>query len=90
VPLEVRAHDHREFGPNIVRIRGGADDAQRLGFAAPLPDRGAAARLPGEYVEPVDFIAKLAALVPKPRVDLTRYHGVFAPKQPSSRPGNAG
>ena len=28
--------------------------------------------------EPVDFIAKLAALVPKPRVNLTRYHGVFA------------
>ncbi len=29
--------------------------------------------------EPVDFIAKLAALVPRPRVNLTRYHGVFAP-----------
>ena len=29
--------------------------------------------------EPLDFIAKLAALVPKPRVDLTRFHGVFAP-----------
>jgi hypothetical protein len=28
---------------------------------------------------PVDFIAKLAALVPKPRVNLTRFHGVFAP-----------
>ena len=29
--------------------------------------------------EPLDFIAHLAALVPKPRVHLTRYHGVFAP-----------
>ena len=29
--------------------------------------------------EPPDFIARLAALVPKPRVQLTRYHGVFAP-----------
>jgi len=29
--------------------------------------------------EPVDFIAKLVALVPKPRVNLTRFHGVFAP-----------
>ena len=29
--------------------------------------------------EPMDFIAKLAALVPKPRVNLTRYHGVLAP-----------
>ena len=28
---------------------------------------------------PLDFIARLAALVPKPRVHLTRYHGVFAP-----------
>jgi len=31
--------------------------------------------------EPMDFIARLAALVPKPRVNLTRFrfHGVFAP-----------
>jgi hypothetical protein len=29
--------------------------------------------------EPLDFVARLAALVPKPRVNLTRYHGVFAP-----------
>jgi hypothetical protein len=29
--------------------------------------------------EPLDFISRLAALVPKPRVNLTRYHGVFAP-----------
>jgi len=29
--------------------------------------------------EPLDFIARLAALVPKPRVTLTRFHGVFAP-----------
>ena len=29
--------------------------------------------------DPVDFIARLAALVPKPRVNLTCYHGVLAP-----------
>ncbi len=29
--------------------------------------------------EPLDFIAKLVALVTKPRVNLTRFHGVFAP-----------
>ncbi len=29
--------------------------------------------------EPLDFIAKLVALVPKPRVNLTCFHGVFAP-----------
>jgi hypothetical protein len=28
--------------------------------------------------EPLDFIAGLAPLVPKPRVNLTRFHGVFA------------
>jgi Putative transposase len=29
--------------------------------------------------EPLDFIARLAMLAPTPRVNLTRYHGVFAP-----------
>ncbi len=29
--------------------------------------------------DPVDFVARLAALVPKPRINLTRYHGVLAP-----------
>jgi hypothetical protein len=29
--------------------------------------------------EPLDFISKLASLVLKPRVNLTRFHGVFAP-----------
>ena len=29
--------------------------------------------------EPIEFIAKLAALVPPPRAHLTRFHGVFAP-----------
>ena len=28
---------------------------------------------------PLDFIGKLVALIPRPRVNLTRYHGVFAP-----------
>jgi hypothetical protein len=32
--------------------------------------------------EPEDFIARLAALVPKPRAHLTRYHGVLAPASP--------
>jgi len=30
-------------------------------------------------LEPLDFLARLAALVPPPRMHLTRYHGVFAP-----------
>ena len=28
--------------------------------------------------EPLDLLARLAAMVPRPRVNLTRYHGVFA------------
>jgi hypothetical protein len=28
----------------------------------------------------MDFLARLAALVPPPRMHLTRYHGVFAPR----------
>jgi len=30
-------------------------------------------------IEPLDFMARLAALVPRSRMHLTRYHGVFAP-----------
>jgi len=29
--------------------------------------------------EPLDFISRLVSLVPKPQVNLTRFHGVFAP-----------
>ncbi len=29
--------------------------------------------------DPIDFVARLAALAPKPRINLTRYHGVLAP-----------
>jgi len=31
------------------------------------------------FFEPLDFMAKLAALIPKPRINLTRFRGVFAP-----------
>jgi hypothetical protein len=34
---------------------------------------------------PQDFVARLAALVPRPWVNLTRYHGVFAPSSPMRR-----
>jgi hypothetical protein len=30
-------------------------------------------------LEPLDFIARLAALIPRPRLNLTRFHGVLAP-----------
>jgi len=28
---------------------------------------------------PLEFIEKLAAIIPKPRVHIVRYHGLFAP-----------
>ena len=30
-------------------------------------------------LSPLEFIGRLAALIPKPRVNLTRFHGVFSP-----------
>ena len=37
--------------------------------------------------EPLEFMARLAALVPRPRANLTRFHGVFVgvPHQPNSK-----
>ena len=37
-------------------------------------------------LEPLDLMARLAALVPKPRMHLTRYHGVFAPHSQNRAP----
>jgi len=40
--------------------------------------------------QPVEFVEKLAALVPRPRVHLTRYHGILAPNaklRPAVVPG---
>ena len=31
-------------------------------------------------LEPLDFIARLVALIPRPRFNMTRYHGVLAPR----------
>ena len=41
------------------------------------------------FFEPVDFIARLASLVPKPRINLTRYHGVLAPARPGQTTAGA-
>ena len=30
-------------------------------------------------LDPLDFLSRLASLIPRPRVHLTRFHGVFAP-----------
>jgi len=40
---------------------------------------------PGDVVEPLDFIARLAALVPKPRVNLTRLARIIPDTHRASR-----
>lgn len=40
-------------------------------------------------LEPLELMARLAALVPPPRMHFTRFHGVFAPPGPDS-PGSGG
>ena len=39
------------------------------------------------FFETLDLMARLAALIPKPRVNLIRYHGVFAPNSPHRAAG---
>jgi hypothetical protein len=50
--------------------------AGRLAYALKTPYRDGTTHV---ILEPRDFVARLAALVPGPRSHLTRYHGVFAP-----------
>ncbi len=45
-------------------------------YALKTPHRDGTTRV---VLDPMDFVARLAALVPPPRVNLTRYHGVLAP-----------
>ena len=49
---------------------------QAVGYELKTPYRDGTTHV---IFEPLDFISKLAALIPKPRVNLTRFHGVFAP-----------
>jgi hypothetical protein len=48
----------------------------RIRYALKTPYRDGTTHV---LFEPLDFLARLAALVPNPGVNLTRYHGVFAP-----------
>jgi len=52
----------------------------------PTPNPQTVSKPKSTYVmfEALGFLASLAALVPGPGVNLTRYHGVFAPNQMGS------
>ena len=51
----------------------------RIRYALKTPNRDGTTHV---VFEPLDFMARLVALIPSPQVNLTRYHGVFAPNHP--------
>jgi hypothetical protein len=65
--------------PPIATERVALTDNGQVRYALKTPYRDGTTHV---IFEPEDFIARLAALVPKPRAHLTRYHGVFAPASP--------
>jgi len=65
--------------PPIATVRVALTDNGQVRYALKTPYRDGTTHV---IFEPEDFIARLAALVPKPRAHLTRYHGVFAPASP--------
>ncbi|NND56925.1 MAG: IS91 family transposase [Xanthomonadales bacterium] len=62
--------------PPIATKRLSVDERGRVVYRYKHPFRDGSTHV---VLEPLDFIARLAALVPRPRLNLTRFHGVFAP-----------
>lgn len=62
--------------PPIATKRLCVDDQGRVIYRYKKPFRDGSTHV---VLEPLDFIARLAALVPRPRLNLTRFHGLFAP-----------
>lgn len=62
--------------PPVATERLALTDSGHIRYTLKTPYRDGTTHV---MFEPEDFIARLVALVPKPRVHLTRYHGVFAP-----------
>ncbi|WP_437911117.1 transposase [Sorangium sp. So ce327] len=47
-----------------------------MAYLLKTPRRGRTHRV----ISPMEFMARLAALIPPPKIPLVRYHGVFAPR----------
>ncbi len=62
--------------PAVAESRLSLTDHGRICYSLKTPWRDGTTHV---LFEPLDFIARLAALIPRPRVNLTRFHGVFAP-----------
>jgi hypothetical protein len=62
--------------PPVATERMAMTSSGHVRYALKSPYRDGTTHI---VLEPLDFMARLAALVPPPRMHLTRYHGVFAP-----------
>ena len=62
--------------PRFATKRLSVDGQGRVVYRYQRPFRDGTTHV---VLEPLDFIARLAALVPRPRLNLARFHGVFAP-----------
>jgi hypothetical protein len=82
--VAARAHEREKWEPSCRYIARPAVSEKRLSLLSngyvryefKTPYRDGTTHV---IFEPMDFIARLVGLVPKPRVNLTRYHAVFAP-----------
>ncbi|CAN96460.1 hypothetical protein predicted by Glimmer/Critica [Sorangium cellulosum So ce56] len=57
----------------------------RIAYLLKTPRRGRTHRV----MSPMEFMARLAALIPPPKIPLVRYHGVFAPLPAAPAPAPA-
>lgn len=62
--------------PPIAADRLALTSSGQVRYALKTPYRDGTTHI---VLEPLDLMARLAALVPPPRMHLTRFHGVFAP-----------
>lgn len=62
--------------PPVSEARLSMTSAGKVRYELKIPYRNGTTHI---IFEPLDLIARLASLVPKPRVNLTRFHGVYAP-----------
>ena len=62
--------------PAIANERLSTNDRGQVIYRFKQPFRDGSTRV---VLDPLDFVARPAALVPRPRLNLTRFHGVFAP-----------
>ena len=62
--------------PALSDARLSVTCAGQISYELKMPYRNGTTHI---LFEPLDFISKLAALIPKPYVNLVRFHGAFAP-----------